>query len=154
MTRHLRQFSAFTLIEIMIVVVILGILAAIAVPSFNNPMDAARIASMRSLLQTVREQFEVYKAQHNEKYPPLNRLWDCMTERTDADGNADPNGRFGPYLSQPPRNPYTLGLNVVAAGTGMSGDGWEYDEATGAITAVAFDKQTGTLLTVRMKSSP
>jgi len=54
-----RSRRGFTLIEILIVVVILGILAAIVIPQFTEASDDAEAQSARSTLQTVRSQFEL-----------------------------------------------------------------------------------------------
>ena len=59
-TNFIRR--GFTLIEILIVVVILGILAAIVVPQFVNAADEANDAAMRSQLQTLRGQCELFYA--------------------------------------------------------------------------------------------
>jgi len=60
--------KGFTLIEILIVVVILGILAAIIVPQFTNAADDASISSARTQLQSVRAQVELYYSQEGN-YP-------------------------------------------------------------------------------------
>jgi general secretion pathway protein G len=60
---------AFTLIEILIVVVILGILAAIVIPQFSDASTEASESSVRSQLQTVRSQLELWKVKHNDLYP-------------------------------------------------------------------------------------
>jgi general secretion pathway protein G len=56
-----RARRAFTLIEILIVVVILGILAAIVIPQFTEASDDAARSSVRSTLQVLRSQHELYK---------------------------------------------------------------------------------------------
>ena len=56
-----RARRAFTLIEILIVVVILGILAAIVIPQFSEASDDANESAIKSTLQTVRSQIELYK---------------------------------------------------------------------------------------------
>src|ERR1017187_3807990 len=61
--------KAFTLVEILIVVIILGILAAIVIPQFTEASNDARISALQSDLQTCRSQFELYKVQHLENYP-------------------------------------------------------------------------------------
>ena len=63
--------SAFTLVELLIVVVILGILAAVVVPQFSDASTDARVSSLTTNLQTIRGQLELYKLQHNGNYPTL-----------------------------------------------------------------------------------
>lgn len=64
MTRStFRAARGFTLIEILIVVVILGILAAVIIPQFTNAADDASVSSARTQLQTMRSQIELYRSQ-------------------------------------------------------------------------------------------
>ena len=58
-TRPVRR--AFTLIEILIVVVILGILAAIVIPQFSDASDDAAVSSAQSTLNMIRKQIELYR---------------------------------------------------------------------------------------------
>ena len=74
--------SGFTLVEILIVVIILGILAAIVIPQFTDASTSARTNSMTSSLQTVRSQLELYKVQHNDNYPVLA---DFTAQKADYD---------------------------------------------------------------------
>ena len=59
----------FTLIEILIVVVILGILAAIIIPQFTDAAQDAGASSARSQLQTMRSEIELYRVQNNGATP-------------------------------------------------------------------------------------
>ncbi len=61
-SRRVRQ--GFTLIEILIVVVILGILAAIVIPQFTDAAGEASRSNLQSQLQTVRSQIELYNVQN------------------------------------------------------------------------------------------
>ena len=64
-----RMSKGFTLVEILIVVIILGILAAIVIPQFTQASTQARLSNLQTNLQTVRSQMLLYKTQHNEAYP-------------------------------------------------------------------------------------
>lgn len=136
--------SGFTLVEILIVVVILGILASIVIPQFSSASEEARANAMAKLLQSIRGQVEVYRVEHNSTYPTMDQMWDNMVNKTDVDGTIAVDGEFGPYFSRLPQNQYTNSTTVVAAGAGTVNDGWEYDEATGRVTAVGFDEDTRT----------
>ena len=136
----------FTLVEILIVVVILGILAAIVIPQFTQASTEAKTNSLCSDLQTLRSQIELYKCQHNDVAPSddPNDFVDQMVYCTDEDGATagtpskvrDTTYRFGPYLERVPENPFN-GLSAID-NTGTVGDGvggWEYDGTTGEIHA-------------------
>ncbi len=123
--------SGFTLVEILIVVVILGILAAIVIPQFTEASTEARLSSMVSDLQTARSQLELYKVQHLDIYPVLATFEAQMTGQTDINGN--PGTDFGPYLQRIPTNPFA---NATTVGNGALGSSaWYYDETTGEFRA-------------------
>src|SRR4030081_2460178 len=60
--------KGFTLIELLIVVVIIGILAAIAIPKFRNTKDKAYVAAMKSDLRNLATYEEQYAADYNGTY--------------------------------------------------------------------------------------
>lgn len=70
-TTTFRQFAAkgFTLIELLIVVIIIAIMAAIAIPQFGNSTAEATDAALDANLNTVRSAIELYRVQHNNTYP-------------------------------------------------------------------------------------
>lgn len=110
MKAYRNRKSGFTLVEILIVVIILGILAAIVIPQFTSASEDARKSSTTSLLQTVRSQVELYKLQHGDALPDLTSNWDALL-KTSTYGT--PSQTFGPYLQTEPRNPMN-GSSTVA----------------------------------------
>src|SRR3954451_5629895 len=92
--------SGFTLVEILIVVIILGILAAIVIPQFTNASQDARKSSLTSQLQTLRSQVQLYKLQHGDTLPNLVSDWTPMTSASTYNS-----GSFGPYMQAAPVNP-------------------------------------------------
>jgi general secretion pathway protein G len=134
--------KGFTLVEILIVVVILGILAAIVIPQFTSASESAKGSSLQSQLQTVRSQLELYQVQHNGTYPTVAQMWGNLTGKTDVAGAASTaTNAFGPYLQQAPKNPFTNTSTVAADATGA----WKYDAATGAILPVLTADQASTM---------
>ncbi|MBA7629777.1 hypothetical protein ES703_37281 [subsurface metagenome] len=135
----MRARNGFTLVEILIVVVILGILAAIVIPQFTEASTEAKLTSLMTDLQTMRSQIELYKIQHNDIPPSLANFEDQMTKQSDIDGTVPPAAGlpgYGPYIQQLPINQFNDDDAVVTGPpTGTDGGGWAYDEDTGAIHA-------------------
>jgi general secretion pathway protein G len=129
----------FTLVEILIVVIILGILAAIVIPQFTSASTDARNNSLKSLLQTMRSQVELYKLQHNDQLPGVDDdgdidaadFWADLTGRTNPDGTTG--GNLGPYLQSTPVNPLTQRSGLFVASTEL-----EPGDASGAADTDGF----------------
>ena len=141
----MKAKKGFTLVEILIVVVILGILAAIVIPQFTSASTEAKEAALVSNLQAVRSQIELYKIHHNDYLPGTQGTVDfatAMTSKTDQDGvvGATVTHRFGPYMQKIPLNPFN-DLNIVTTGasrltTGTTTAGWHF--VTSGIDAGLF----------------
>ena len=136
----MRAKSGFTLVEILIVVVILGILAAIVIPQFTEASTEAKTSSLCTDLQTVRSQIELYKIQHNDNLPGAGTasFEVAMTGQTNQAGAAGTD--YGPYLQKIPSNPFVSGddANDVTVGTATAptgSDGWYFNSSTGAFNA-------------------
>ena len=108
MSARTLKAKGFTLVEILIVVVILGILAAIVIPQFTSASEAARASSLVTQLQSLRSQLELYQLEHNGEYPDSDteQFWRQLTTETNEDGGipAADDRSFGPYLQKVVRN--------------------------------------------------
>ena len=112
-----RVNRAFTLIEILIVVVILGILAAIVIPQFTDASQQAMESSVVTQLQTLRSQIELHDIQFPlTPFEPLVQGWDQLTT--------------GDYLQSEPKNPMMNGSATIADSWG-TGNGWIWADPNG-----------------------
>ncbi|MBN1807059.1 MAG: prepilin-type N-terminal cleavage/methylation domain-containing protein [Sedimentisphaerales bacterium] len=149
--------KGFTLVEILIVVVILGILAAIVIPQFTEASTEAKESRLCTDLQTMRSQIELYKAQHNDRLPGSQTVGSttgigsvgtatfvqALTGYTDVDGDvaAAPGPNiYGPYMQKIPTNAFNNLSNVTfnAGTTGQAGTNlaaWNLDPDTGKFQA-------------------
>jgi general secretion pathway protein G len=136
-----RKNKGFTLVEILIVVIILGILAAIVIPQFTSASTDARKSSLSTQLQSLQQQIALYQLQHNNNPPLLITTgWTTMTEYSDVNGNlsttSDSTHIYGPYFQSPPMNPLTAAADASVVATTPTGTaGWVYSETTGKIYA-------------------
>ena len=131
--------GAFTLVEILIVVIILGILAAIVIPQFANASSDSKRNTLSTSLHAVRGQVEFFMLQHGDRPPALSGAdWADLTEQTTYRGTT-----CGPYLRDAPVNPLNGASDVLVvaadvssgdaiAGTGM---GWIYNPSNGKMWA-------------------
>ena len=140
----MKARKGFTLVEILIVVVILGILAAIVIPQFTDASTQAKESSLRADLQMLRSQIELYKIQHNDVLPGTASGVDfaaAMMRYTTVLGalagtQAPGDGVYGPYMQTIPTNQFNDGNDVTAAtaDTGSAGTtGWFFNTTTGHI---------------------
>ena len=134
-----RNTRGFTLVEILIVVIILGILAAIVIPQFTSASNNARQSSIQSTLQTVRSQIELFKIQHNDTPPAAASMWSWMLA---ASNTTYP---LGPYIQAAPVNPCNGNTAVGAAAATTIG--WVYTVTGTGYTLSAVDTTGANLLT-------
>jgi general secretion pathway protein G len=137
--RKVRSRDGFTLVEILVVVVILGILGAIVIPQFKPAATEAKTSQLCSDLQVMRVQIGMYKIQHNDDLPGTAAgvsFVEAMMNRTDASGSIDIAGLYGPYMPRMPMNPFNDKDTVEVDGVlGGSSHGWHYDTTTGEFHA-------------------
>jgi general secretion pathway protein G len=148
--------AAFTLVELLIVVVILGIMAMIVIPQFSNASLQARENTLRDDLRFLRTQIGVFAAQHRDVCPgypggdtsasPTEAEFiDQMTLHTDERCNTNPSAtpifKYGPYLTKMPPNPINGRTDIMMIDNGVplpavdDSTGWIYKAQTKEILA-------------------
>jgi general secretion pathway protein G len=106
---RIRQFSTgrsrgFTLIEIMVVVVILGILAAIVVPKVMDRPDSARIVKAKQDIRALEAALQMYKLD-NFNYPSTDQGLEALAKK--PSGTPEPrNWKQGGYIDRMPKDPW------------------------------------------------
>jgi len=123
----MNKVKAFTLVEILVVVVLLGILAVIVIPAFANSTTSAKDSALAVDLQLLRRVILVYKSQHLEVGPgyPNGDTTQSPTEQAFIDQTTmasntnsqtaaigTPGFNRGPYLMKIPVNPFN-GNNTI-----------------------------------------
>ncbi len=146
------KIRAFTLVEVLIVVAILGILAAVVLPTYQGQTTSARESAAKDSLKTMRIQIELYKMQHDGTPPGYANGFPVSTAtlRLQFVGTTKANGAassskipsttypYGPYVRELPENPFNNKSNIayVAEGTAFSAavngtsSGWLYKKET------------------------
>lgn len=127
----------FTLVEILVVVVILGILAAIVVPQFVSAAGEGRDSSLKMDLYRIRQQIQIYRQHHEGQLPTLANFEAQMTTASNSNGQTAALGTagysFGPYLRDIPPNPHTSERTIGDGAYGSSA--WYYNEVEGTFRA-------------------
>jgi len=151
--RKKMKKTAFTLIEVILVVTILGILAALVLPTFSDHATSARESAAKSNLMTIRSQIELYKLQHNGIQPgyingvgaPVAMVELQLIGTSAVTGQASPSTvptapfLYGPYVKKIPKNPfnnlstivYVAEATAFSAAVNGTSSGWLYKKETG-----------------------
>ena len=123
----MKTHKGFTLIEILVVVIILAILAAMIIPQFSSATESARASMLMDDLRVMRSQLEVFKAQHQgipPGYPGCDTtetptdavMLEHLTKASTSEGVTaavnTPGYDYGPYMREMPTNPFN-GKNTV-----------------------------------------
>ncbi len=142
--------SAFSLIELVIVVVIMGVIAAIALPRLGSMVSNANASALKGSLAEVQRAIDIYTGEHQGLAPALEsdgsvtllprKVIARLLVPSDADGSLSAAGAFGPYLRFWPVNPMNGSnrLRIDGAPAPANLGGWRYDSTTHSIQSDAI----------------
>ncbi len=127
--RNPRQMRGFTLIELMVVVVILGVLAALIVPQVMDRPDQARATRAKQDIRAIQAALDLYKLD-NFTYPTTDQALSSLVPKYIKPVPKDPWGNRYRYLSPGTRGTidiYTYGADNLKGGTGPDQDIGNWD---------------------------
>ena len=131
MTSFKKQLSrGFTIVELLIVIVVIGILAALVVVTYNGIQQKARDTERKTDINALHGQLEAYQAQ-NGKYPTLANVNDAAFRSTDMKGLdpaalQDPKGSAQTLVAAPAANDYSYVEAPSGCDNGAGGDCTQY----------------------------
>ncbi len=111
----LHRARGFTLIEIMVVVVIMGVLAALVVPRLMGRTDDARILAAKQDIATLMQALKLYRLD-NQRYPTTEQGLQALVTRP-AMAPVPPNWKTGGYLDRLNRDPWGNPYQYLSPGT-------------------------------------
>lgn len=110
-----RQQAGFTLIEIMVVVVILGILAAVVVPKIMDKPDEARVTKAKQDIRVLESSLSLYKLD-NFNYPSTQQGLEALVAKPSGDPEPK-NYKSGGYIQSLPKDPWGNPYQYLSPGS-------------------------------------
>lgn len=123
-TQMNKKASGFTLIEIMVVIVILGILAAVVVPRIMDNPDKARIVKAKQDIRAMEGALELYRLD-NFNYPSTDQGLEALVTEPSGSPEAK-NWKSGGYLKRLPKDPWGNDYQYLSPGVNGTVDIFTY----------------------------
>jgi len=120
----LRRQKGFTLIEIMVVVVIIGLLATLVLPRVLGRQEQAQVEKARADIQALSSALKLYKLD-NFNFPSTQQGLEALTSRPGGDPPAK-NWKQGGYIERLPTDPWGNEYQYLSPGQHGEFDIWSY----------------------------
>jgi len=130
-TRVIRR--AFTLLEVLMVIVILGVLAALIVPQFTGTQRKAEIDMTATQIKSLENTLETFKL-HCGRYPSTDEGLAVLVNKPDDEEISEK--WAGPYVKTPPKDAWGQDLRYESPG--------QYNETSYDLSSIGPDRQEGT----------
>lgn len=112
---HRTAAKGFTLIEVMIVIVILGILAALIVPKIIGRPDEARVIAAKQDISSLLQALKLYRLD-NQRYPTTDQSLQALVVKPTT-APLPPNWKNGGYIERLPKDPWGNEYRYLNPGT-------------------------------------
>lgn len=114
MLKTLRRSRGFTLIEVMVVIVILGVLAALVVPKVMSRPDEARLVAAKQDIASLQQALKLYRLD-NFVYPTTEQGLQALVSKPTSPP-VPPNWKGGGYLDRLPKDPWGSPYQYLSPG--------------------------------------
>jgi len=138
--RNIKNSNGFTLIEIMVVVVILGILATIVVPRIMSRPDEAKVVKVKQDILAIENALNLYKLDNND-YPSTDQGVSALVKKPSTNP-IPPNWKSEGYLRTLPKDPWGRTYQYLNPGRHSSIDIFTYG-ANGQPTGTGINSEMG-----------
>ena len=110
----MRKQSGFTLIEVIVVLVILGILASIVAPNVIGNVDKSRVVKAKQDIRALQSALQIYRVD-NFKYPTTDQGLQALVEKPTS-GDEAKNWQKGGYIPKLPKDPWQNEYQYISPG--------------------------------------